>query len=106
MDGATVFTKTKGRPKGRKDGPRREGAPKRGRPKKKLDNGGNVALDGNGVDGACLLRYLHKDLTFSLLPQRTTTMLEMSLAAYGTMKTLPTISCNKSWNWRIRHSKG
>ena len=37
-DVATVFVKKKGRPKGRKDGPRREGAPKRGRPKKKVAN--------------------------------------------------------------------
>ena len=39
-DVATLFVKRRGRPKGRKDGPRREGAPKRGRPKKKVENDG------------------------------------------------------------------
>jgi hypothetical protein len=37
-EGTTLFVKKKGRPKGRKDGPRREGAPTRGRPKKKVEN--------------------------------------------------------------------
>ena len=44
--------KKKGRPKGRKDGPRPTGAPKRGRPKKKLDNSGNNVVI-HGVHGAC-----------------------------------------------------
>lgn len=48
-----TFTKKKGRPKGRKDGPRREGAPKRGRPTKKVDNGGNNVDGDDSMDGAC-----------------------------------------------------
>jgi len=58
MDNRTDLVKKKGRPKGRKDGPRPEGAPKRGRPKK-VDNGGNnVAIDGVRVrEGACLISW-------------------------------------------------
>ena len=52
-ENSTTSTKKKGRPLGRKDGPRREGAPKRGRLKKRVNNGGNdimMDIHGNGID--------------------------------------------------------
>jgi hypothetical protein len=49
-DDETPFVKKRGRPKGRKDGPRREGAPKRGRPTKKTVNDEN--LDTAVIQGA------------------------------------------------------
>lgn len=56
-----ISTKKKGRPKGRKDGPRREGAPKRGRPKKRVNNSGNdimMDIHGDGMDGACKFIFI------------------------------------------------
>ena len=50
---ATLSEKKRGRPKGRKDGPRRENAPKRGRPKKKIENNGENENPNAVIHGAC-----------------------------------------------------
>jgi len=42
MQDSMTILKKRGCPKGRKDGPHQTGAPKRGRSKKKVNNGGNM----------------------------------------------------------------
>lgn len=96
-----VAVKTWGHPKGRKDGWHREGAPKCGRPKKKLNNGGNnEVMHDDTVDGAYGRFKLTQGPYVFWSPQR---VMRMNTSMHGTRTNLLMNYYMKLWSWRIVH---